>query len=784
MLRSERPREFAPRESGEGLTTEEARERLERLGPNAMPEATRPLWQAALAKFWAPVPCMLEAAVALQIVVHEYAPAAVIAALVVFNAGISFFQESRARATLDALKQRLSLNASVRRDGRWQVVPAAELVPGDVVKLALGTVVPADVRILSGNVLLDQSVLTGESLPIEGQNGTCTYAGALVRRGEAVAEVTATGPRTTFGHTAELVRSAYVESSQQRAVFRVVRNLAIFNGSLVVFQLGYSLALHMRFGDVIALVLIATLASVPVALPIAFTLASAIGARALARRGVLPTRLSAIDEAATMTVLCVDKTGTITENQLQVVEVRAFAGYERATVLGLAALASAEGTLDPVDAAITGAARAGTSDALPSLVRFIPFDPAEKMSEALVSGPSGAEERVVKGAFPVVAALALHDADAATAAASLERSGYRVLAVAHGPPDALRLAGLLALSDLPRPDSAALLAQLQAMGVRPIMLTGDVPETASTIARAVRLEGAACPREAIPDRVRPEEYAVFAGVLPEDKYRIVKAFQAGGYVVGMCGDGANDAPALRQAQIGIAVSTATDVAKSAAGLVLTEPGLGGIVGAVTEGRITFQRILTYALRSITGKIKQLLFLTSGLIMTGQSILTPVLMALLMTSGDFLALSATTDNVRPSAKPNDWRIDRLTIAGIMLGAVDLVFGSAILAFGKYELHLGIDPIRTLAAVTTVFSSQALFYVARERRHLWASRPSAWFIASSVIDASIISTLALRGILMAPLAPVILASVAGAAVVFAFVLDFVKLAAFRRLGLAEQ
>src|SRR5579875_187250 len=482
-------------------------------------------------------------------------------------------------------------------------------------------------------------------------------------------------------------------------------------------------------------------------------------------------------------VLCVDKTGTITQNELEVVEVEPLAGDDRASVLRLAALASATGTLDPVDAAVTRAARSAPFANVPKPVKFVPFDPARKMSEAIVTTAAGETERIVKGAFPAVAALAAPSETARAVADELERKGFRVLAVAHGPPSALRLAGLIALSDMPRPESAELLSRLREMGVRPVMLTGDTPATAASVAQQVHLEGAVCRREEIPVRVRPEEYAVFAGILPEDKYRIVKAFQADGRVVGMCGDGANDAPALRQAQIGIAVSTATDVAKSAAGIVLTEPGLGGIVAAVEEGRITFQRILTYALRSITGKIKQVFFLTSGLLLTGNAILTPVLMALLMMSGDFLALSATTDNVRPSARPNEWKIDRLTIAGVILGTIDLIFSTAFLGLGKFSFGLSIHALRTLAALLTVFTSQALFYVARERRHLWESRPSNWFIASSVVDASIISALALRGILMAPLPLGVVASVAGCAVAFAFLLDFVKLAAFRRLSLAE-
>lgn len=763
----------------QGLATAEAARRLREYGPNAMPQTTAPLWRSALAKFWAPVPWMLEAVILLQLVLGEYVEAAVIAALLVFNAGLGFFQESRSQATLSALKHRLALRASVLRDGNWLVVPAEGLVPGDVVKLTLGGVVPADVKLLDGNVLLDQSTLTGESLPVEAGAGFQTYAGALVRRGEATAEVTGTGIRTVFGRTAELVRTASVVSSQQKAVFRVVRNLALFNGCLVVVQLGYALSLRMPLVDLIPLVLIALLASVPVALPATFTLATALGARALARCGVLPTRLSAIDEAATMNVLCADKTGTITENALRIATVEGFGGYDVAHVLGFAALASSEGGADPVDTAIRNAAAGCAVDNLPRAVKFVPFDPAKKLSEALALNGKIETIRIVKGAVPVVVALAKPAAPAAEAAARLEGQGFRVLAVAVGPKDLLEIVGLVALSDFPRSDAAALLSELRAGGIRPVMVTGDTPQTAATIAHAVGLDGAVCSGHDIPDLVQPEDYAIYAGVLPEDKYALVKAFQRAGHVVGMCGDGANDAPALRQAQIGIAVSTATDVAKSAAGIVLTEPGLEGVVTAVREGRITFQRILTYTLRSITRKIDQGLFLTAGLILTGHAILTPLLMVLLMTSGDFLAMSSTTDNVRPSAEPNDWQIGRLTIAGMVLGTCNLVFCTSTLAIGKFALGLGMDELRTLAAITLVFSGQAIFYVVRERRRLWSSRPSTWFFAASIADVGIISVLALRGILMHDLPLAVVACVGVAAVVFAFALDFVKVGAFRIL-----
>ena len=343
----------------------------------------------------------------------------------------------------------------------------------------------------------------------------------------------------------------------------------------------------------------------------------------------------------------------------------------------------------------------------------------------------------------------------------------------------MRLAGLIALSDPPRPDSAALVTELRELGVRTVMVTGDAAATAAIVAKAVGLDGAVCPPGPIPDAVQPEQFAVFAGVLPEDKYKLVKAFQNGGHTIGMCGDGANDAPALRQAQMGIAVSTATDVAKSAAGMVLTEPGLAGIVAAVKEGRVIFQRIQTYTLNSIIKKIVTVLFLIVGLIMTGHAILTPLLMVIVMIAGDFLAMSLTTDNVRPSAMPNAWRIGNLTMAGVIMGICLLAFCSGVLAVGKFEMGFGIDALRTLAFVVLVFGSQATLYAIRQRRHLWGSRPSLWLAASSVTDILIASILAIEGIAMAPLPALIVASTLAAAAVFAVVLDLVKVPAFRHL-----
>ena len=763
-----------------GLTDTEAQTRLKTSGPNSMPDTALHPLRMAFAKFWAPVPWMLEAAIALELALGKYVEGGIIALLLIFNALLGFFQESRAQATLAALKSRLALNASVRRDNVWKTVPAADLVKGDVVKLSLGAVVAADVRISTGEVLLDQSMLTGESVPLEAGAGVQTYAGALVRRGEAVAEVTATGARTKFGRTAELVRTAHVESSQQKAVFRVVRNLAACNGVIILLMVGYAYFLKMPVAEIIPLALTAILASIPVALPATFTLASALGARALAKLGVLPTRLSAVDEAASMDVLCADKTGTLTQNELNVTSVHPLPGFDEAHVLALAAMASSEGGQDPVDAAIRSAAAVKNITETMHLIAYTPFDPANKLSEATFSDAKGAPQRVAKGAFSAIVGLAPVEASAAGAANDLEGKGYRVLAVAAGPANAMRMVGLIALSDPARADSPGLVTALQALGVRTIMVTGDAAATAAIVAHTVGLKGAVSP-PGIAAQVRPEQFSVYAGVLPEDKYKLVKAFQTSNHTVGMCGDGANDAPALRQAQIGIAVSTATDVAKSAAGMVLTKPGLEGIVAAVNEGRLTFQRILTYTLNSITKKIVQVLFLGVALIMTGSAILTPMLMVIIMITGDFLGMSLTTDNVRASPNPNAWNIRSLTVAGALMGIGELVFCTVVLAYGKYAMNMDLKTLRTLAFVVIVFGNQATTYNNRERRHLWASRPSNWVLASSAVDILIATILSVAGIAMSslPILTVIIA-LAGA-VAFAVIIDFVKVPAFRRLAI---
>jgi H+-transporting ATPase len=761
-----------------GLTGSEARRRLAENGANAMVDVVQRPFLLALKKLWAPVPWMLEITIVLQVILKDYVEAGIVGFLLLFNAALGFFQEGRAQATLDALKSKLALSATVFRDGTWTSVAASTLVVDDVIKISLGGIVAADVRVTQGSVLLDQSMLTGESLPVEAGTGSLAYAGALVRRGEATGRVTATGERTRFGHTAELIRTAKVESSQQKAIMRVVRNLALFNGCVTLLLLAYALSRAMPVSQIIPLMLIAVLGSIPVALPSMFTLAAAVGARHLAAQGVLPTRLSAVDEAGGIDILCADKTGTLTRNALEVMSIYSVPGHDDEHVLALAALASSDSSQDPVDTAIRLKSKAHAVTDAPTLVSFLAFDPETKRAEATARQADGQVLSIVKGAYATIETLTEASPELQTRVAGMEATGSRVLAVACGPPAAMKIVGLIALSDPPRDDSHALIAELSGLGVRTVMVTGDAEVTAQAVANVIGIAGATWAVTPLPENIRADAYGLFAGVLPEDKQRLVKALQTSGHIVGMCGDGANDAPALRQAQMGIAVSTATDVAKAAAGMVLTQPGLGGIVAAVKEGRTTYQRILTYTLRTVVHKTMQVMFLTIGLIVTGQAILTPMLMVLMMVTGDFLAMSSSTDTVRPSPTPNVWRIGPLTYAGLILGICDLLFCVACLCVGHYMLRLGIPELRTFCVVTLVFSGQAVFYVSRERQHIWSSVPGRWLIISSVTDLTIVSLLALTGILMQPLPLAILTGLLIAAIGLAFVLDTIKQILFRR------
>ncbi len=766
------PERSATVDAAVGLSGEEARRRLAQFGPNAVSEATVPRWRAYLTKFWPPIAWLLEAGFVIELGLGKYVEAAVIAGLLLFNATLGFIQEGRANAALAALKKRLAPTALARRDGRWVKLAAAELVPGDAIRLPLGALVPADARIASGAVMVDQSMLTGESVPVEVNPGNTVYAGALVRRGQASAEVTATGSRTFFGRTAELVRTAHSASSEQAAVFAATRNLALVNATVAAGIIVYAYVTAFPAGDLVALSLTALLATIPAALPATFTLSAAVGAQTLARRGVLLTRLSAVHEAAGMEVLCADKTGTLTRNELSVVEVVALPGFDRARVLALAALASSEADADPIDAAISAAAKAMPQPAAERLVRFVPFDPATKSSEAVIVDAQANQRRVIKGAFEIVSKSAALPDHARALVDGLANQGHRVIAVAYGATDALRLIGLIAVSDPPRADSASLIAELRDLGVRTVMITGDSAVTAAAIARQVGIAGAVCSADALSDPASIANYGIFARVVPEVKFKLVQALQRAGNVVGMCGDGVNDAPALRQAQIGIAVASATDVAKAAAAMVLTEPGLAGIVFAVREGRVGFRRLLNYVFNMMTKKIEIVLFLAVGLILTGSAVMTPVMVVLMLVGNDVLAMSLTADRASSSPSPSKWRMRNVTAAAIMLGLCKLAFSTAMLAAAKYALGLGTPQLQTFAFVTILFGAQGLLYVVRERHRLWSSPPSKWVFASSAIDIGIVASLALSGTLMAPLPWRLVLAIFCAVAVFTLILDQIK------------
>jgi H+-transporting ATPase len=764
-----------------GLSSAEVVSLRAKFGPNAVvEEPIHPLKRFAL-HFWAPVPWMLEGVIALQLFLGERLTASMIAALLLFNVLLGAFQESRANAALALLKRSLTLTSRAMRDGAWIDGPAADLVPGDIVQISVGDVVPADVLIVDGSLLLDQSMLTGESVPAEMGVGKTAFAGGLVRRGGAIARVTATGTRTYFGRTAELVSVAHVESAEQKAVLSVVRNLTVINFVITAGLVAYALAIRVSGDQILLLVLTALLSAVPVALPATFTLAAALGARTLATKGVLLTRLSSLNEAAMVDVICCDKTGTLTRNELAVSAIRPVKpGYGEDDVLAFAALASSPEGQDPIDSVIRAMAAKGKSvaSAPSTITHFTPFDPATKMAEA-TAVEEGSEIRVVKGAPAVVATVAPMTPAAEKDLAALAEAGYRTIAVAAGPSGALEMIGFIAFSDPPRADSAALLTQLHSLGVRSVMITGDAAATAATVAREIGLTGPVCPPGAIPERAGPEDFAVYAGIFPEQKFALVKAFQQEGHAVGMCGDGANDAPALRQAQMGIAVSTATDVAKAAAGVVLTEPGLSGIVACISEGRSAFQRVLTYTLTILVNKCVTLIVLGAGLVITGHAVLTPLLQAISMLTGDFVTMARAADRARPSAYPNAWRVRNLALAAVPLGLFRLLYLVAVLGVGWFWLRLNPGEMQTMTFTMLAFAGQGNVYVLREHGHLWSSRPAPIMLLASFCDVALVASLAAGGFLMSPISLGVIAALAATTLVFTLAMDFIKLAVFARV-----
>jgi H+-transporting ATPase len=776
----------------EGLTSADAARLLAEIGPNEVAERRQPAWLGFVRRFWGPLPWMLEVTIVLTLLLGRTLDGAIITALLVINSVIGFVQQARADQALQLLRERLSVNARVRRDGRWTQLAARELVPGDVVGIRVGDFTPADVDLVEGHVSLDQSAVTGESVPVEAGPENLAYGGTVVTRGEATGVVRATGASSFFGRTSALVQQARTATHLEGIIFQLVRYLVIIDVGLVAVMIAFAAAIHAPLSETAPFTLIILIASVPVALPATFTVAQAVGALELSRgaderhggHGVLVTRLSAVQEAASMDILCTDKTGTLTLNQLSLEDAHAYGAFGAEELMELAALASDESGQDPIDLALLHAeeARTGVRRATYRRLFFTPFDPSTKRTEAVVER-TGEPLRVVKGMPEVVAGLCTEPPPSLED--DLERlaaTGARVLAVAAGPAEDLTMAGLVALGDRPRPDSAQLIGELRALGIDVKMVTGDNRATALAVAREVGIQPTVCTGAEL--RQSPElanRRSVFAGVFPEDKYTLVRSLQEAGHVVGMTGDGVNDAPALKQAEVGIAVETAVDVAKASASLVLTEPGLVDIVTAVSVSRRIYQRMMTWTLNKIIKTAQVALFLTLAFIVTRSFVTTPKLVVLLLLANDFVTMSLAVDRARSSRRPERWQIRALIAASLALAAVVLAESFLDLWLARGVFHMSWRETQTLIFLMLVFSGQATVYVVRERHHFWKSRPVRWMLLATAADVVVVSVLATGGILMSPLPLSFVALVLAIAAAFMFVMDPVKVVALRRFNL---
>jgi len=720
-----------------------------------------------LRKFWGISAWMLELIMILSAVLGKYPDLAVVSALLVINAVLSFEQERRAAGVVETLRKRLQVSARVLRDSSWEVIPARELVPGDIVRVRPGDIIPADVKLLTGALTVDQSALTGESKDADKNPGDVLSSGSIVRRGEGNGVVMLTGAKTYFGRTTELVQQARPKLHIEAVVSKVVRWLFVIVGGLLGVVIILSLIRGAPLLEMIPLMLVLLMSAVPVALPVMFTVSMAVGSKELAKRGVLVTRLSAAEDAATMDVLCVDKTGTITMNQLAVTGVIPQEHATEADVLVAGALASQEANQDPIDLAfLTAAKDRHVFDSLPKVtpVSFAPFDAKNRRTEAVVE-QDGQRFRVMKGAVRTIAeASGLQLPAIVTLEASVSASaakGYRTLAVARGPetgPPAL--IGLVSLYDPPRPDAKQLIAELEDRGVAVKMLTGDALPVASEIARVVglnnikRMADLRTASEQGNQTVDPLAGADgLAEVFPEDKYVVVKHFQAAGHVTGMTGDGVNDAPALRQAEVGIAVSSATDVAKGAASVVLTEPGLTNIVALVEQGRTIYQRILTWIINKISRTILKAAFVAIAYVVTGKFAVSALAMLLLTFMTDFAKIALATDRVRSSRKPETWNIGGFIMVSVILG-VAMVAESLLflrICWSRFGLATNDNALYSFSFLMLLYFAVFSVVSARERRAFWSTMPSKGLTAALMADSltgTILTRVGLPGLMPLP------------------------------------
>jgi plasma-membrane proton-efflux P-type ATPase len=730
-----------------GLSAAEAAARLRHEGPNDVPEKKPHRLVSFARKFWGLSAWMIELIALISFILGKQVDFWIALGLLLVNAVLSFVQEQHAAAAVTALRSRLHVKARALRDRSWKEIPAPDLVRGDVVRVRSGDFVAADMQVLDGEIRVDQSMLTGESRDLRKSVDAVLRSGSVVREGEATAVVIATGARTYFGRTAELVESAHPKLHIEEVTARVVRWLFLIVGVSVTVTVAASIAEGLRLLDVLPISLVLLMSAVPVALPVMFTVSMAVGSLELAHRGVLVTRLSAAEDAANMNVLCADKTGTLTPNHLALVGTLPQPGFTEDDVLRNGADASNEADRDPIDLAFLGKARErGLHPSGMNVRSFVPFSPKTRRTEALIE-EGGGEVRVMKGALRTLAELAQLDAAALAVlearADEQARKGVRVLAVARAEADGpLRLVGLALLRDPPRPDSRGLIEELHSLGVAVKILTGDALPVAQEIGRELGL-----PRIARAPNLRAARTDVsphadvdvdgYAEIFPEDKFLVVENLQASGNVVGMTGDGVNDAPALRQAEVGIAVADATDVAKAAASVVLTTQGLGGIVELVKNGRAIYQRVLTWIINKVSRTILKAGFVVIGFLVTGKFVISALGMVLLVFMTDFVKIALSTDRVRPSHQPESWNIGPLVALAVALGILMLAEALGLLAIAWQWLDLGNDVgrLQTFTFETLLFFALFSIVSIRERRAFWASRPGTLLTAALAADACV-------------------------------------------------
>jgi len=742
---------------GKGLSSSEAEQRLQQYGPNALKEKKVSFFKMLFGYFWGPIPWMIEVAAILSAAVQHWSDFFIILALLLFNAGVGFWQEYTAGNAVEALKKELAQKARVLRDGLWKVIDAASLVPGDVVRIRLGDVVPADAKLIEGDYLsVDQSALTGESLPVTKKQGQEIFSGTIVKQGEVVAEVTATGQNTRFGKTAGLVEQAKSVSHFQKAVLTIGDYLIYVSLVLVAILVLVQLHRHAPWIDLIQFALILTVASIPVAMPAVLSMTMAVGAMVLSKKKAIVTRLESIEEMASMNILCSDKTGTLTQNRLTLGDIKTFAASDAQEVLLMASLASREEDKDAIDEAVLqGLKDAGRLQAF-VLKKFVPFDPVHKRTEATVHGDDGDTFLVTKGAPQVIMEMAkLDDADLERAKKVVNDfavQGYRALGVGmkkEGDQEWTFL-GILSLFDPPREDSAKTISRAEKYGVHVKMVTGDNLSIARQIAGKLNLGTDILKSDMLPVQGKSttsdndlgekvEQADGFAEVFPEHKFSIVKILQGRDHITGMTGDGVNDAPALKQADVGIAVSGATDAARAAADLVLTSPGLSVIITAIEEARRIFERMNSYAIYRISETIRIMFFVVLAMIFFNFYPITAIMIILLAFFNDIPIMAIAYDHTGLEQKPVRWEMHQVISVATAMGIVGVLGSFGMLLIAIDWLHLDVSQIQTYVFLKMAVAGHLVLFVARTKEHFWKRPWPAPIMVWSAVVTKIAATL---------------------------------------------